>query len=75
MRPSSIRALQAALSGWLVGLLAVGPAAAQSTLPARLVPRALSAASSAPTVTVVAIPLDAAARAEASCASAPSMPA
>ena len=65
MRPSSIRALQAALSGWLVGLLAVGPAAAQSTMPSRLVPRALSAASTAPTVTVVAIPLDAAARTEA----------
>jgi hypothetical protein len=65
MRPSSIRALQAALSGWLVGLLAVGPAAAQSSMPARLVPRALSAASTAPTVTVVAIALDAAARTEA----------
>ncbi|MFP2908165.1 PEGA domain-containing protein, partial [Pyxidicoccus sp. 3LFB2] len=66
MRPSSKRALHAALSGWLVGLLAVGPVAAaqQSSLPVRLVPRALPAASSQ-TVTVVAIPLDAAARAEA----------
>lgn len=64
MRPSSIRVLNAALSGWLVGLLAVGPAAAQSSMPSRLVPRALSAASTAPTVTVVAIPLDAAARTE-----------
>ncbi|MCP3144033.1 PEGA domain-containing protein [Pyxidicoccus xibeiensis] len=65
MRPSSIRALRAALSGWLVGLLAVGPAAAQSSLPPRLVPRALPAAASSSTVTVVAIPLDAAARGEA----------
>jgi hypothetical protein len=65
MRPSSIRALRAALSGWLVGLLVVGPAAAQSSMPTRLVPRTLAAASTGPTVTVVAIPLDAAARAEA----------
>ena len=65
MHPSSIRALRAALSGWLVGLLAVGPAAAQSSLSTRLMPRALPAAASAPTVTVVAIPLDAAARSEA----------
>jgi hypothetical protein len=65
MRPSSIRALHAALSGWLVGLLAVGPAAAQTSLPARLMPRALSTAAAESTVTVVAIALDAAARAEA----------
>lgn len=65
MRPSSIRTLHAALSGWLVGLLAVGPAAAQPTLPARLMPRALSTAAAESTVTVVAMALDAAARAEA----------
>ncbi len=66
MRPSSIRALHAVLSGWLVGLLAVGPAAAQSPMPARLMPRALPAATtSASGVTVVAIALDAAARGEA----------
>jgi hypothetical protein len=66
MRPSSKRALHAAVSGWLVGLLAVGPVATaqQSSMPARLMPRALPAASTSPTVTVVAIPLDAGARAE-----------
>lgn len=62
-RPSSRRALHAALSGWLVGLLAVGPAAAQTPLPLRLAPRALPAAA-APAVTVVAIGVDGADRAE-----------
>ncbi|WP_043712164.1 PEGA domain-containing protein [Corallococcus macrosporus] len=70
MRPSKVRAAHAALSGWLVGLLAVGPAAAQTPVSTRLVPRALSAATAeapadAATVTVVAIALDAAARGEA----------
>ncbi|MFP2933110.1 PEGA domain-containing protein, partial [Pyxidicoccus sp. 3LG] len=65
MRPSSIRALHTALCGWLVGLLAVGPAAAQSSLPARLVPRAVPSAAASSSLTVVAIPLDAAARGEA----------
>ena len=70
MRPSKVRAAHAALSGWLVGLLAVGPAAAQTPVSTRLVPRALSAATAdapvdAPAVTVVAIALDAAARADA----------
>ncbi len=70
MRPSRVRAAHAALSGWLVGLLAVGPAAAQAPVSTRLVPRALSAVtaeapSDAPAVTVVAIPLDAAARVDA----------
>ncbi|WP_338864225.1 PEGA domain-containing protein [Myxococcus stipitatus] len=56
--------MHAALSGWLVGMLAVGPAAAQTSLPLRLTPRAVPTAS--PTsVTVVAIPLDAASRTEA----------
>jgi hypothetical protein len=66
MQPSSNRALHAVLSGWLVGLLAVGPVATaqQSSLPARLMPRALPAASGQ-AVTVVAIALDAGARSEA----------
>ncbi|MCP3061857.1 PEGA domain-containing protein [Myxococcus sp. K38C18041901] len=64
MRPSSNRAMHAALSGWLVGMLAVGPAAAQSSLPLRLTPRAVPSASPS-SVTVVAIPLDATARTEA----------
>ncbi|MCP3104870.1 PEGA domain-containing protein [Myxococcus sp. K15C18031901] len=65
MRPSSKRAVHAALSGWLVGMLAVGPAAAQGNLPLRLAPRAVTSAASASSVTVVAIPLDAASRTEA----------
>ncbi|QDE99458.1 PEGA domain-containing protein [Myxococcus xanthus] len=70
MRPSNVRAVHAALSGWLVGLLAVGPAAAQTPVSSRLVPRALSAATAdapadAATVTVVAIALDAEARGDA----------
>ncbi|WP_426754214.1 PEGA domain-containing protein [Myxococcus sp. Y35] len=70
MRPSKVRAAHAALSGWLVGLLAVGPAAAQTPVSTRLVPGALSAATAeapadAPAVTVVAIALDATARADA----------
>ncbi|AKF83203.1 TolA protein [Myxococcus fulvus 124B02] len=56
--------MHAALSGWLVGMLAVGPAAAQSSLPLRLTPRAVPSASPS-SVTVVAIPLDATARTEA----------
>ncbi|WP_370644105.1 PEGA domain-containing protein [Myxococcus sp. RHSTA-1-4] len=60
-----MRALHVALCGWLVGILAVGPAAAQPTLPAKLMPRALSTAADESTVTVVAIALDAAARTEA----------
>jgi hypothetical protein len=57
--------LHTALSGWLVGLLAVGPAAAaRPALPPRLAPVALSAATG-PTVTVVAVPVDDADRAEA----------
>ncbi|WP_074950632.1 PEGA domain-containing protein [Myxococcus fulvus] len=64
MRPSSNRAMHAALSGWLVGMLAVGPAAAQSSLPLRLTPRAVPSAAPS-SVTVVAIPLDATARTEA----------
>ncbi len=63
MRPSSNRALHAALSGWLVGLLAVGPAAAQSSMPLRLAPRALPAATG-PAVTVVGVAVDGADRAE-----------
>ncbi|NTX12666.1 PEGA domain-containing protein [Myxococcus sp. CA051A] len=64
MRPSSNRAMHAALSGWLVGMLAVGPAAAQSSLPLRLTPRAVPTASPS-SVTVVAISLDATSRTEA----------
>ncbi|NVJ26112.1 PEGA domain-containing protein [Myxococcus sp. AM011] len=64
MRPSSKRAMHAALSGWLVGMLAVGPAAAQSSLPLRLTPRAVPTASPS-SVTVVAISLDATSRTEA----------
>ncbi|GEN06469.1 PEGA domain-containing protein [Myxococcus fulvus] len=56
--------MHAALSGWLVGMLAVGPAAAQSSLPLRLTPRAVPSAAPS-SVTVVAIPLDATARTEA----------
>ncbi|WP_342375719.1 PEGA domain-containing protein [Myxococcus stipitatus] len=56
--------MHAALSGWLVGMLAVGPAAAQTSLPLRLTPRAVPTAAPS-SVTVVAIPLDAASRTEA----------
>ncbi|MFY2561366.1 PEGA domain-containing protein [Corallococcus terminator] len=56
--------MHAALSGWLVGMLAVGPAAAQSSLPLRLTPRAVPTASPS-SVTVVAISLDATSRTEA----------
>ncbi|ADO74165.1 PEGA domain-containing protein [Stigmatella aurantiaca] len=62
MRRPWIRVLDAALSGLLVGLLAAGPAFAQQP-PLRLLPRALPAAA-APTLTVVVVPLDAAARAQ-----------
>ncbi|MCY1035666.1 PEGA domain-containing protein [Corallococcus sp. BB11-1] len=52
------RALHATLSGWLVGMLALGPAAAaQQHVPLRLIPRTLPAAAG-PRVAVVAIPLD-----------------
>jgi hypothetical protein len=60
MRRPWIRVLDAALSGLLVGLLAAGPAFAQQP-PLRLLPRTLPAAAS-PTLTVVVVPLDAAAR-------------
>jgi hypothetical protein len=56
MRRSWNRVLQAALSGWLVGLLAAGPALAQQPAP-RLQPRAASSAA-APKLTVVVVPLD-----------------
>ncbi|MBU8895934.1 PEGA domain-containing protein, partial [Corallococcus sp. M34] len=65
MRRPFNRALHAALSGWLVGLLAVGPAAAQQQhMTLRLVPQALPAATG-PRVTVVAVPLDPSAREDA----------
>ncbi|SET29778.1 PEGA domain-containing protein [Stigmatella erecta] len=64
MRRPWIRVLDAALSGLLVGLLAAGPAFAQQP-PLRLLPRALPAAA-APTLTVVVVPLDAAARTQVS---------
>jgi hypothetical protein len=56
MRRSWNRVLQAALSGWLVGLLAAGPALAQQPAP-QLQPRAASSAA-APKLTVVVVPLD-----------------
>lgn len=56
MRRSWNRVLQAALSGWLVGLLAAGPALAQQPAP-QLRPRAASPAA-APKLTVVVVPLD-----------------
>ncbi|MBJ6759315.1 PEGA domain-containing protein [Myxococcaceae bacterium JPH2] len=57
--------MHAALSGWLVGLLAVGPAAAQPQhMTLRLVPQSLPAATG-PRVTVVAVPLDPSAREDA----------
>jgi hypothetical protein len=62
MRRAWIRVLQSALSGLLVGLLASGPALAQQPA-ARLEPQALPPAA-APTLTVLVVPLDAAARAQ-----------
>ncbi|MBN1204820.1 MAG: PEGA domain-containing protein [Myxococcaceae bacterium] len=62
MRRSRNRVLDAALSGLLVGLLAVGPAFAQQS-PERLLPPAPPAAA-APKLTVVVVPLDAPARAQ-----------
>ncbi len=60
-----MRALHAALSGLLAGLLAVGPVAAAQA-PLRLVPQTLpAAAAGSPRVLVVAVPLDPAARAHA----------
>ncbi|MBN9683197.1 MULTISPECIES: PEGA domain-containing protein [unclassified Corallococcus] len=65
MRRPFNRALHATLSGWLVGMLAVGPAAAQQQhVPLRLVPRTLPAAAG-PRVAVVAIPVDASLEGEA----------
>ena len=59
MRRPFNRALHATLSGWLVGMLAMGPAAAQQQqhVPLRLMPRTLPAATG-PRVAVVAIALD-----------------
>lgn len=62
MRRSWIRVLQSALSGLMVGLLASGPALAQQPV-VRLLPRVLPSAA-APTLTVVVVPLDAAAQAQ-----------
>lgn len=60
------RALHAALSGLLAGLLAVGPTAVAAQAPMRLVPQTLpAAAAGSPRVLVVAVPLDSAARAHA----------
>ena len=56
MRRSWNRVLQAALSGWLAGLLAAGPVLAQQPAP-QLQPRAASSAA-APKLTVVVVPLD-----------------
>jgi hypothetical protein len=56
MRRSWNRVLRAALSGWLAGLLAAGPALAQQPAP-QLKPRAASPAA-APKLTVVVVPLD-----------------
>ncbi|RKH98794.1 PEGA domain-containing protein [Corallococcus sp. AB038B] len=65
MRRPFNRALHATLSGWLVGMLAVGPAAAQQQhVPLRLMPRTLSTAAG-PRVAVVAIPVDASLEGEA----------
>lgn len=62
MRRSWIRVLQSALSGLMVGLLASGPALAQQPV-VRLLPRVLPSAA-APTLTVLVVPLDAAAQAQ-----------
>ncbi|MHA7633224.1 PEGA domain-containing protein [Corallococcus sp. M7] len=65
MRRPFNRALHATLSGWLVGMLAMGPAAAQQQhVPLRLMPRTLPAAAG-PRVAVVAIPVDASLEGEA----------
>ncbi|AFE06828.1 hypothetical protein COCOR_06236 [Corallococcus coralloides DSM 2259] len=65
MRRPFNRALHATLSGWLVGMLAVGPAAAQQQhVPLRLMPRTLPTAAG-PRVAVVAIPVDASLEGEA----------
>ncbi|MBN8226267.1 PEGA domain-containing protein [Corallococcus macrosporus] len=65
MRRPFNRALHATLSGWLVGMLAVGPAAAQQQhVSLRLMPRTLPAAAG-PRVAVVAIPVDASLEGEA----------
>ncbi|WP_375761220.1 PEGA domain-containing protein [Corallococcus exercitus] len=65
MRRPFNRALHATLSGWLVGMLAVGPAAAQQQhVPLRLMPRTLPSAAG-PRVAVVAIPVDASLEGEA----------
>jgi hypothetical protein len=63
MRRSWNRVLQAALSGLLAGLLAAGPALAQQPAP-QLRPRAVSSAA-APKLTVVVVPLDPSAVAQA----------
>jgi hypothetical protein len=62
MRRPWNRVLQSALSGLLVGLLASGPALAQQPA-VRLLPRVLPAAA-APKLTVLVVPLDAAAQAQ-----------
>ena len=62
MRRSWNRVLQSALSGLLVGLLASGPALAQQPA-VRLLPRVLPSVA-APTLTVLVVPLDAAAQAQ-----------
>ncbi|MGE6760729.1 PEGA domain-containing protein [Corallococcus interemptor] len=65
MRRPFNRALHATLSGWLVGMLAMGPAFAQQQhVPLRLMPRTLPAAAG-PRVAVVAIPVDASLEGEA----------
>ncbi|NOK37458.1 PEGA domain-containing protein, partial [Corallococcus exercitus] len=65
MRRPFNRALHATLSGWLVGMLAMGPAAAQQQhVPLRLMPRTLPSATG-PRVAVVAIPVDASLEGEA----------
>ncbi|RKH61925.1 PEGA domain-containing protein [Corallococcus interemptor] len=65
MRRPFNRALHATLSGWLVGMLAMGPAFAQQQhVPLRLMPRTLPAATG-PRVAVVAIPVEASLEGEA----------
>ena len=62
MRPPWKRLLDAAVSGLLVGLLAAGPALAQQP-PLSLMPRVLPGAAG-PRLTVVVVPLDAAAQSQ-----------